>query len=59
MPLLNEEDFMLGIASPELALAFILCLAASALCVVYGIIKWNDTGPLSMELQDMSDEEQS
>lgn len=50
---------MLGIASPELALAFILCLAASALCIIYGIIKWNDTGPLSMEMQDLADDEQS
>lgn len=50
---------MLGIASPELALAFILCLAASALCIIYGIIKWNDTGPLSIEMQELADDEQS
>lgn len=49
---------MLGIASPELALAYVLCLAASVLCVVYGIIKWNDTGVLSMELQDSAKEDE-
>jgi hypothetical protein len=44
---------VLGIASPELALAYILCIAASVLCIVYGIVKWNDTGPLSEELRDL------
>jgi hypothetical protein len=46
---------MLGIASPELALAYILCLAASALCVIYGIVKWNDSGPYTEELKDLED----
>jgi len=49
---------MLGIASAELAVAYILCLAASVLCVAYGIVKWNDTGPLSMELQDAAEEDE-
>ncbi|MCF8032623.1 MAG: hypothetical protein K9K66_06570 [Desulfarculaceae bacterium] len=44
---------MLGIASPELALAYILCIAASVLCIIYGIIKWNDSGPLTEELRDL------
>jgi hypothetical protein len=44
---------VLGIASPELALAYLLCIAASVLCVIYGIVKWNDTGPLSEELRDL------
>jgi hypothetical protein len=44
---------VLGIASPELALAYVLCIAASVLCVVYGIVKWNDSGPLSEELRDL------
>jgi len=44
---------VLGIASPELALAYILCIAASVLCIVYGIVKWNDTGPLTEELRDL------
>ena len=44
---------MLGIASSELALAYILCLAATGLCVVYGILKWNDSGPLTEELREL------
>ncbi|MCB2194125.1 MAG: hypothetical protein KQI62_21295 [Deltaproteobacteria bacterium] len=44
---------MLGIASPELALAYVLCIAASVLCIIYGIIKWNDSGPLTEELRDL------
>jgi hypothetical protein len=44
---------VLGIASPELALAYILCIAASVLCIIYGIVKWNDTGPLTEELRDL------
>ena len=35
---------MLGLGSGEMALAYILCLAAAALCVIYGIVKWNDMG---------------
>ncbi len=45
---------MLGIASSELALAYVLCILAFALCLVYGLIKWNDTGPLTEELRDLS-----
>lgn len=48
---------MLGIASTELALAYLLCIAASLLCVVYGILKWNDTGPLSDELKILAAEQ--
>ena len=32
---------MLGLGSAEMALAYWLCIAASALCVVYGIVNWN------------------
>lgn len=48
---------MLGIASTELAWAFILCILASLLCVVYGIVKWNDTGLFSEELRELEDED--
>ena len=48
---------LLGIASTELALAYLLCIAASLLCVVYGILKWNDTGPLSDELKILAAEQ--
>ena len=32
---------MLGIEDNWVALAFLLCLASSALCVVYGLLNWN------------------
>lgn len=35
---------MLGFGSVTIALAFWLSLAASLLCVVYGILNWNNTG---------------
>jgi len=47
---------VLGIASFELGLAYVLCIAASVLCVVYGIVKWNDTGPLTEELRELDEQ---
>lgn len=35
---------MLGFGSVEIALAFWLSIASAALCVVYGIVNWNETG---------------
>jgi len=35
---------MLGLGSVEIALAFWLSIAATILCVVYGIVNWNNTG---------------
>ena len=35
---------MIGLGSTEIALVFWLCIAASVLCVVYGIVKWNESG---------------
>lgn len=32
---------MLGIADPVVALAYILCIASSLLCVIYGVVTWN------------------
>lgn len=46
---------VLGIASTELALAYILCIVATVVCVVYGIVKWNDTGPYTEELRELDD----
>ncbi len=46
---------MLGIASTELAWAYILCILASLLCVVYGIVKWNDSGPYTEELRELDE----
>ncbi|ADK85272.1 conserved hypothetical protein [Desulfarculus baarsii DSM 2075] len=45
---------MFGIESLELAWAYILCILASLLCVVYGVVKWNETGPPSGELRNES-----
>lgn len=45
---------VLGIASTELALAYILCIVAAVVCVVYGVIKWNDAGPLTEELREIN-----
>lgn len=35
---------MLGLGSLEIALAFWLSIAATALCVIYGIVNWNNSG---------------
>ena len=43
---------MFGIASTELALAYLLSIAAGLLCVIYGIVKYNDTGPMTEELRE-------
>jgi hypothetical protein len=32
---------MLGIDDPVVLLAYVLCLASTLLCVVYGVINWN------------------
>jgi hypothetical protein len=32
---------MLGIDDPVVLLAYILCVASTLLCVVYGVINWN------------------
>ena len=45
---------MLGIASTELAWAYILCILAALLCVVYGAVKWNDSGPHTEELRELN-----
>lgn len=33
---------MLGLQDPWVATAYVLCLASSALCVIYGAMHWND-----------------
>lgn len=35
---------MLGFGSLEVALAYWACLAASALCIVFGALNWNKRG---------------
>lgn len=43
---------MLGLGSTEMAVAYILCILAAVLCVVYGLIKWNDMGRIGEHLED-------
>lgn len=35
---------MLGFGSVEVALAYWLCLAASAFCIIFGCLNWNKKG---------------
>lgn len=41
--------FMLGLGSVEIALAFWLSIGATLLCVVYGIVNWNNSGSKSKD----------
>ncbi len=43
---------MLGMGSFEMALVFVLCIAATLLCIIYGIVNWNKTGLTSQEMRD-------
>jgi len=36
---------MLGIEDPWVVTAFILCITSALLCLVWGIIKWNQDDP--------------
>ena len=47
---------MLGFGSAEMAWVFWLCIAASALCLIYGIVKWNDSGIVDTVLEEDEDE---
>jgi hypothetical protein len=48
--LLQLEAFggtMLGIEDPGVILAFLVTLASAALCVIYGLLRWNhDDAPM-------------
>lgn len=35
---------MLGLGSVEIALAFWLSIGATIICVIYGIVNWNNSG---------------
>jgi len=39
--LLREIGGMLGFANNEMAWAYLGCMLASLLCVIYGLIQWN------------------
>jgi hypothetical protein len=46
---------MLGFGSVEIALAFWLSIGATILCVVYGIVNWNNTGETTEKKQSGED----
>jgi len=35
---------MFGIADPWIALAYLLCILSSLLCIIYGVLNWNKDG---------------
>jgi hypothetical protein len=44
---------MLGLGDFWVSLVFVLCLGSVALCIVYGIVKWNKDGePSKKELAE-------
>jgi len=54
---------MLGIPDAGIWLAYILCIASTILCVVYGIINWNkggdvDEGESQKEIEWINKEEE-
>ncbi len=46
---------MLGLGSVEIALAFWLSIGATALCVIYGIVNWNNSGTTTETKQSGED----
>jgi hypothetical protein len=50
---------MLGLGSAEMALAYILCILATVLCVIYGIVKWNDAGKYGELVEEVLEWEKS
>jgi len=42
---------MLGLGG-EMALAYLLCILAALLCVIYGLVKWNDMGRYVEDLEE-------
>ena len=43
---------MLGIEDKGVALAYVLCIASTLLCVIYGVINWN-RGDVEVEAEDV------
>ncbi len=46
---------MLGLGDAIIAAAFYLMLGSTALCVIYGILTWNQGEPRDDELQEARD----
>ncbi|MCB2189006.1 MAG: hypothetical protein KQJ78_21510 [Deltaproteobacteria bacterium] len=42
-----------------MALAFLLSIAASLLCVIYGLVKWNESGLSSDAMRTLQEDEES
>ena len=43
---------MWGIQDPAIVVCYVLCIAASLLCVVYGLINWN-RGDVPVKKEDV------
>ncbi|MEW6265665.1 MAG: symporter small accessory protein [Thermodesulfobacteriota bacterium] len=43
---------MLGMGSVEMGLAYLACILAAVLCVIYGLVKWNDMGRYGEHLEE-------
>lgn len=44
-----EVDMVLGIPDPSIWIAYLLLIALTLLCIIYGIINWNKQGDISDE----------
>jgi hypothetical protein len=44
-----EVDMVLGIPDPSIWIAYLLLIALTLLCIVYGILNWNKEGEISAE----------
>jgi len=45
---------MLGIDGKWVAFAYLLCIIATVLCIVYGALKWNKDGGEEIQPEDIS-----
>jgi hypothetical protein len=52
-------NVMLGLADPWIAAVYILCIAAAALCVGWGLVNWNrkETDEPESEIRRWAEEE--
>jgi hypothetical protein len=44
-----EVDMVLGIPDPSIWIAYLLLIALTLLCIIYGIVNWNKEGDISDE----------
>ena len=43
---------MFGIEAPSIWLAYLLCIASTILCVIYGLFSWNKGGISEIDKED-------